>query len=354
MKSNLSFFRKSKVLPIDKFFENVLYDNKKGYYTTQQPFGVKGDFITAPKISNLFSEMIAVWIISSWELFGKPKNFNIIELGPGDGSLTKILLETFKKFPEFNSIKRIFLYEESNYLKKLQKKNISSKDVKWIKNFKKIKKGPVLFFGNEFIDAIPIKQFKRIKGSLFEKNYTLDKKLNIKEIFIKASNSNLKIIKSYKTLNKLNFIEFPKLGLLQLKKITKKISELNGCILLIDYGHLNSNNQNTLQSVMKHKKNKLLDNLGKADVTAHVDFALLQEFFLKNNLQVKKIMTQKKFLENMGILNRAEILAKRMKFSEQSNLYLRLKRLLSPKLMGELFKVILAYKSKNKKFAGFN
>jgi cyclopropane-fatty-acyl-phospholipid synthase len=354
MKSNLRFFKKSKVLPVDKFFYNVLFDNKYGYYTSKQPFGVKGDFVTSPNISNLFSEMIAIWIISSWELFGKPNNFNIIELGPGNGTLTKTLLKIFKKFPKFNSIKKIYLYEESDFLKKLQKKNIPDKDVKWIKNFDSIKKGPVLFFGNEFVDAIPIKQFKRIKGSLFEKNYTINKKYNMKEIFLKASNSNLKIIKSYKSFKKLNFVELPKLGFQELKKISRKISKLNGCILLIDYGYTKPNNQNTLQSVMKHKKNPLLNNLGKADITSLVNFGLLKEFFSKNNLQVENIITQKQFLENLGILNRAENLAKNMKFSEQSDLYLRLKRLLSPNLMGELFKVILAYKSNNRKFAGFN
>ena len=130
MKSNLKFFKTAKSLPVDKFFQNILYDNKFGYYATRQPFGKKGDFITSPKISNLFSEIIAIWIISSWELFGKPNNFNIVELGPGDGSLIRILLESFKKFPEFNSVKKIFLYEESSYLRKIQKKNILSKDIK--------------------------------------------------------------------------------------------------------------------------------------------------------------------------------------------------------------------------------
>ena len=110
MKSNTKFFKKSKTLPVDEFFNNVLYDNKYGYYASRQPFGKKGDFITSPKISFLFSEMIAVWIVSTWELFGKPKNFNIIELGPGDGSLTNVLLRSFKKFPRFDYYKIIFLY----------------------------------------------------------------------------------------------------------------------------------------------------------------------------------------------------------------------------------------------------
>ena len=354
MKTNKIFFKNSKKLPVDIFFKNVLYDKKFGYYNSQFPLGKKGDFITSPKISNLFSEIIAIWIISCWETFGKPKNFNIVELGPGDGSLTNILLKSFKKFPEFNSVKKIFLFEESQLLKKIQKRKIvDKKDVKWISNFSGIKKGPVIFFGNEFFDAIPIKQFKKLKNSILEKNYTLGKNFKIKQVFKKASESNIKDIESYKVLRKLKFIEFPKLGFQELKKITKKISKLSGCILLIDYGYLKPNNQDTLQSVMRHKKNKLFNNLGKADITAHVNFALLNEFFLKNNLKIKNLITQKEFLENMGIVERANILAKKMKFTQQSDLYLRIQRLLSPKFMGELFKVILAYKFDNNNFAGF-
>ena len=353
MKSNIKFFKSSRILPVDEFFKNVLYDNKLGYYASKLPFGEKGDFITSPKISYLFSEIIAIWIISTWELFGKPKNFNIVELGPGDGSLINVLLKSFKKFPEFNSSKKIFLYEKSNYLKKIQKEKILDKNVNWINNFNTLKKGPVIFFGNEFFDALPIKQFIRKKHSILEKNYILNKNHKIEEIFNKASKTDIEILKSFKTIKKLNFIELPKFGFQELKKMIKKISELKGCILMIDYGYLKSNNQDTLQSVMKHKKNSLFDNLGKADITAHVNFDLLNEFFLKNSLKVKNVITQKEFLENMGILERAEIVANKMKFNEQSDLYLRIKRLLSPGSMGNLFKVILAYKFNNKNFAGF-
>ena len=353
MKPNLLFFKKSKILPADKFLRNVLYDKKFGYYASQMPFGKNGDFITSPKVSNIFSEIIAIWIVSSWEAFGKPKNFNIVELGPGDGSLANILLKTFKKFPEFNSIKNMFLLEKSIFLRKVQKKKILNKDVKWIDNLNEIKKGPVVFFGNEFFDAIPIKQFKKIKNDILEKNYSLKKNKNIIEIFTKASPASVKIIKSYKSLKNLKFIEFPQFGLKELEKINKKISKLNGCILMIDYGYLKPNNQNTLQSVMKHKKNRLLSNLGKADITAHVNFALLSEFFKKDGLKVKNVITQKQFLKRMGILERAQIISNKMKFREQSSLYLRLKRLLGSNYMGDLFKVILAYKFNNNNFAGF-
>ena len=112
-------------------------------------------------------------------------------------------------------------------------------------------------------------------------------------------------------------------------------------------------NKNTLQSLIKHKRNNLLDNLGKADITSLVNFNLLNEYFTNNNLKVKKIVTQKFFLEKMGIIERANNLSKKMNFKEQSNLYLRLKRILDIKFMGNLFKVIFTYKFKKDNFLGF-
>ncbi len=354
MRSNQKFFKGSKKQTVDKFFQKVLYDKKFGYYSSKNPFGKKGDFITSPIISRLFSEMIAIWIISTWEKIGKPKNLKIVELGPGDGSMMKVLIDVFKKFPSFDSSKSIFLYETSSFLKNIQKYKIKDKRVKWIKDFRKFKKGPIIFFGNEFFDAIPIKQFSRKDNSIYEKYFVLKDNFKIQEKFKTAKKEDVETINSFKTIRNLNFIEFPKLGLKELKKITNLISKYDGCILLIDYGYLNPNNQNTLQSVLKNKKNNFLKNLGKADVTSHVNFTLLQEFFLRKNLNVKKVITQREFLKNLGIVKRAEILAKKMKFRDQANLYLRLKRLLSPKLMGELFKVILAFKFKNSEYSGFN
>ena len=353
MISNKNFFNTSKALPVDKFIENVLYNKKVGYYSSKIPFGKKGDFLTAPGISNLFSEIVGIWLISTWNTLGKPKKFNIVELGPGDGSLTKILLRTFEQFPAFNKAANIFLYEKSDLLKNLQKKNINNLKVKWIKNFTWIKKGPVIFFGNEFFDSIPIKQFSRKRNLLLEKYYSLNKKSKIDEIYKKASGKYVSQIKKFRILKNLKFVEFPKLGLDELNKIIKKISKLQGGLLLIDYGYLTPKNKNTLQSLIKHKKNKLLDNLGKADITSLVNFNLLNEYFIKNNLKVKKVVTQKFFLEKMGIIERANNLSQKMSFKEQSNLYLRLKRLLNTKLMGNLFKVIFTYKFKKDNFLGF-
>ena len=357
MRSDKKFFSKSNSLPVDEFFLKVLYDKKYGYYATKKPFGAKGDYITAPKVSRLFCELIAIWLISAWKNFGEPKYFNIIELGPGDGTLAKNLIRTFKKFPKFNNSKHLYLYEISDFLKKRQKENIKNNNVKWIKNFNDIKKGPVIFFGNEFFDAIPIKQYAFFKNNLYEKCYVFNQKNGLDETYRKASLNELSKIKSFKTLKNVKFIEYPKKGFKELDKIIHKITELGGGIMLIDYGYINTLNKSTLQTVMKNKKidiDNLFKNLGSADVTYLVNFSLLKEYFLKKKLKVSNVVSQKFFLEKMGIIQRAKILEKRMTQKQKEYMSSTLIRLLHKNLMGDLFKVIFAFKNKNNNFLCFN
>ncbi len=339
----------SKIIPVDKFINKALYDKKKGYYFNKNPFGKNGDFVTSPGISPLFSEMIAIWIISFWKDLGCPKKFNIVELGPGNGDQCSVMIKTFKKFPNFYKNLNIFLYEKSNILKQIQKDKIKEHNIVWLKNFNEIKKGPTLFFGNEFFDAIPIKQFKRMKKGVYEKYLNFNNDSSPKEIFKKVPRKTIEKLKKLNLLKRNGIIEYPAEGLKELEKIVKKIKILNGGLLLIDYGFLKSQNISTLQSVRFHKKNKIFSNVGLADLTSLVNFSLLKNFLIKNNLRVNKIVSQSFFLKKMGILERAEILSKRMSFKEKSDLYFRLKRLLNPDYMGNLFKVIFAYK-KNKKF----
>ncbi len=349
-------FKKNKLIPLDKFIQKILYEPNKGYYTKKIPFGRQGDFITAPTISNLFSEIICIWIVATWEKLGKPKKFNFVELGPGDGSLAKILVETIKKFPALGNSIQIYLYEKSDLLTKVQKKKLKGSKVKWIKNFNKIDNGPVIFFGNEFFDAIPIKQFLLENKKLLEKCYSIISSSKIEEIYRKANNVDIEKIKEFKVFEKSKFLEFPKLGLFELDKMVKKVIKLSGGILLIDYGYLNANNKSTLQAVMNNRKiniQSLLKNLGKADVTSLVNFSLLKEYFLKKKLKVKQIVNQKFFLEKMGIIERAKILEKNMSEEQKNYMSDTLRRILHRELMGELFKVIFAFKSKNSNFLGF-
>ena len=119
--------KKNHKIPLDKFIDYSLYNKKNGYYMNQNPFGKDGDYTTAPNISRLFSEMIAVWTISFWENLGSPNKFNLIELGAGNGEMMKIMLESFKRFPSFSNSCNIFIHEKSPKLIKEQKKILNSK-----------------------------------------------------------------------------------------------------------------------------------------------------------------------------------------------------------------------------------
>ena len=320
MKLNKKIFLGKKKLSVDKFLNKVLYNKTYGYYSTKNPFGRNGDFITSPNISFLFNEIIAIWIITEWEKLRKPKKINLIELGPGNGLMSLSILRTLKRFPELANSMNYFLFEKSNYLKKLQKKNLKNYDVKWIENFKKLKKFPSIFFGNEFFD---------------EKN-------NIRANFCKIDQDQLKLLNNYQCLASKKFIEFPDQGFKELEKMTRVIKKNSGGILLIDYGYDRDFDAFTLQSVIKHKKNSILKNLGKADITYLVNFKLIKEFFGKHKLNVSKIETQGDFLRKYGIEHRAEIISKKMSFKSKADLYFRLKRLIGPEFMGKHFKVIYA------------
>ena len=161
-------------LSLDKFINLSLYNKKFGYYMKKNPFGKNGDFITAPNISRLFSEMIAIWVINFWGSLGSPKKFNLIELGAGNGELMRILIESFQNFPIFFKSCNIIIHEKSPFLIKIQKKVLSKSKVTWKSKINNIKNDPCIFIANEFFDSIPIKQFRKKKNLWFEKFVSLN------------------------------------------------------------------------------------------------------------------------------------------------------------------------------------
>ena len=161
--------KNNNLFTLDKFIEESLYNKKYGYYMKKNPFGKGGDFITAPNISILFSEMIAIWVISFWEKLNCPKQFNLIELGAGNGEMMRILLSTFSKFPEFQNSCRINILEKSKLLQQIQKTNIKDKRIKWLDNLNDLNNFPCIFVANEFFDALPIKQFLKKDKRWYER-----------------------------------------------------------------------------------------------------------------------------------------------------------------------------------------
>ena len=339
----------NKHISFDKFVDIALYHKKTGYYMKKNPFGKDGDFITAPNISILFSEMLAIWCLAFWEHLGCPKKINIIELGAGNGEMMYQMIKVFERFNKFRESSNYFILEKSQFLKKIQKKKLNSHKITWLNSINKLKNGPNIFLANEFFDALPVKQFIKKNNKWYEKSI---KKNNLNKYEFVNVITNIKNLEKKIEINlskNQKIIEFSPLTYDYLNIISKKINTFQGGLLIVDYGYLKKKMRDSLQSIYKHKFNNILDNFSKSDITYNLNFFLLKKIVKKLNLKVAGLTSQRNFLTRLGILNRAEILAKNLQFSKKADIYYRIKRLIDRNFMGELFKVMFVT-GKNIKF----
>ena len=341
---------KSKIT-LDKFINRALYDKSKGYYIKKNPIGKKGDFITAPNISVMFSEILAIWTIAFWEKLKTPKKINIVDLGGGNGELIYQILKSIKIFNKFKSSAKFYIFEKSPFLKKIQKKKIQNNQVVWIDNLKKISNNPTIFIANEFFDAFPIKQFT--KNKIWYEKFVCSKNNKLQFIDIKIKKSKIENILGQKISKDNKFIEYSPSAFKILNIISKKVKKYNGGILIIDYGYDKKRMFNTLQSVKNHKKINIFKEIYKSDITHMLNFNFYKKKIKNMKLKSIKFTTQRQFLLKMGILERAEIITKNLSFSRKVDIYYRLKRLIDNKEMGSLFKVLFATNKQNKFNLGF-
>jgi len=345
--------KNNNLFTLDKFIEESLYNKKHGYYMKKNPFGKNGDFITAPNISILFSEMIAIWIISFWEKLNRPKQFNLVELGAGNGEMMRVLVNTFNKFPQFKNSCKINILEKSKLLQRTQKTNIRNVKIKWLNNLNELNNFPCIFVANEFFDALPVKQFLKREKKWYERyiSFANDKKLEYLDIPFDMQKFEKEI--KFKISYKQTFIEYSPLAEEYLKIIINKIKLNNGGILIIDYAYLEKKMKNTLQAVSKHKYLNVLKSFQNSDITYNLSFNLINMIIKKLGPCTSLSTTQKKFLTKLGILDRAEIISKNMPFSQKADIYFRIKRLIDEGQMGDLFKVMFITNLKNKFNLGF-
>ena len=340
-------------LPLDKFINYCLYNKEFGYYMKKYPFGKDGDFVTAPNVSRLFSEMIAIWVFSFWQSLGSPKKFNLIELGAGNGEMMRVMIESLKNFPVFFKSCNFIIHEKSSSLINIQKKKLLKNKIVWAKKITRFKNIPSIFVANEFFDALAIKQFMKKNNLWFEKFVRLkdsrDAQFNEKKINIKDYEKKIDL----KLSQNQDFIEYSELGAKYLKDVGKIIKKNSGGFLIIDYGYNENKMKNTIQGVIKHKYTNILKNIGKSDITHNINFKLFQKII--DNLEGlnHNLTTQKNFLTRMGINERAEIISKNYSFKKKADMYYRLKRLIHQEQMGNLFKVMLIKNKKNRFNLGF-
>ncbi len=341
------------LITLDKFIEESLYNTKFGYYMKKDPFGAKGDFITAPNISILFSEMIAIWVISFWEKLNCPEYFNLIELGAGNGEMMKALIATFSKFPKFQKACNINILEKSKLLKQAQRTNINSKKITWLNNLNELDNVPCIFLANEFFDALPIKQFLKKGGKWHERYVKFKNQTNKEYLDVPFNMEKLEKEIKFRISHEQKFIEYSPQASEYLKSITHKIKNNNGGILIIDYAYTDKKMKNTLQAVSKHKYCDVLEGFRSSDITYNLSLDLINKIIKELGAFTSLITSQKLFLTKLGIMERAEIVSRNVSFNKKADIYYRIKRLIDEKQMGHLFKVMFITNHKNKFKLGF-
>mgnify|MGYP003952960359 CR=1 FL=1 len=325
---------------IDKFIEECLY-NKDSYYIVKDPIGLSGDFITSPEISQMFGEILGLYILNLW-LNNINNKFNLIELGPGKGTLLNDIIRVSKIRKNFLTNANILLVENNKILKNRQKKlinNIELKNVKWLNNVKLKSKLPSIIYANEFFDCIPVRQFYK-KEYWFEKYIKYDFNNNIFYM-------NDKLITNKKILNEVIKYEKNKIAEISFKRrnifnqICDHLKKFKGFMIVIDYGYYYPIKNFTLQSVSNHKKTHIFENIGEQDITSHVNFKEFIQIALDNKLKIETYCNQKNFLISNGIAKRKKNLLVKKSKKIKAEINLQYKKLTDLNHMGKEFKFLI-------------
>jgi len=343
-----SFIKLNGSISLENFMEIALFDNNNGYYNTNKIIGQKGDFITSPEINQIFSEMILTNIYSQWESLGKPKNFSIIDLGPGKGSMMKDILLKSSFSKEFSDGINPILYEKSKILKNVQKSNLGEFNCHWVENINQFPKIPSFIIANEFFDSLPINQFISFNGDWYDHSIFYGNGKFYFDIGKKTKLINFKpakdgVIKEISFQSKRIFSD-----------LVNFIIKHGSSILIIDYGQTEENfiNGNTVQAIRKHESTDIFKDIGNTDISSWVNFSIFKKIS-EDKLNSFGPISQKAFLYNLGIRERLEFIAKNKTPNQRRSLLQDFERLVSENHMGQLFKVFGLSEKKLKNFPGF-
>lgn len=297
---------------------------------TRDPFGVRGDFTTAPEISQMFGELVGLWLAQSWLDAGSPDPFNLVELGPGRGTLMADILRVGQGVPGFLDAAKLFLMESSPKLRDMQAITLKGFEPVWIDDLDQIDDAPLFLIANEFFDALPIRQFQRVGDMWLERVIQLRD-----ELTFGLSKTELKGFPP--ELPDGAIVERAYIGADIVNTISKAIAEQGGAALIFDYGDA-AGSGDTLQAVKNHASVSVLVEPGTADLTAHVNFGDLA----RNIGECAGFLTtQGQFLSSMGIAERAEVLSKAGDEAATAALH----RLTQDDEMGRLFKAMAITKA---------
>ncbi|MBL4892307.1 MAG: SAM-dependent methyltransferase [Rhizobiaceae bacterium] len=327
-------------MSIAEYTHICMSDPKDGYYQQQHPIGRAGDFITAPEISQMFGELIAVWCIEAWRQMGEPGAFNLIELGPGRGVLMADLLRATQSVPKFVEAATITLVENSPKMRELQHEKLGEQCT-WASDISKIPAGPSIFIANGFLDVLPFRQYVKHKSQWVERAIGANAEFSKLEFTISTGSIDSRALpEGSETEPDGAVFEIAPAREAIMQMVAEHVKEYSGTALLIDYGHAISGFGDTFQAVSKHEFTDPLATPGKADLTNHVDFFPLLKVAETAGCHPFPILTQGKFLLALGLLERAGTLGHGEDEATQARLKSEAERLALPGEMGDLFKCL--------------
>ncbi len=312
-----------------------LADPADGYYIKQDPFGRGGDFITAPEVSQLFGELIGGWLADAWRRIGAPSPVNLVEAGPGRGTLMADILRVASHQPGFRDAVQVHLVEISPVLRTVQQETLENctANKNWHDSLDSVPDGPVLLVANEFFDALPIRQYVAGASGWRERRIGLT---DTGELTFSLGPGTLDLPKAPEG----SIAEISPASLAVMERIADRIGRYGGAALVIDYGYSGPATGETLQAVRKHDYVGVLADPGDADLTAHVDFAALERACGDCDVTCHGPIGQGEFLLALGLLERAGQLGHGKDETVQKSVQAAVERLAGPDQMGELFKVM--------------
>jgi NADH dehydrogenase [ubiquinone] 1 alpha subcomplex assembly factor 7 len=328
--------------PVDigTFMALALGHPQYGYYMKQDPFGADGDFTTAPEISQMFGEVIGAWVADIWMQMGKPGFFTLLECGPGRGTLMADMMRATQTVEGFHAACGIHLLEMSPALKVLQEQNLDQYDVRWHETLETLSdEGPLIVLGNEFLDALPVRQLVKSDKGWHERVVAHDDAQGF-YFGARAAGPELTALVPEDIRNINGVFEISPARAQFVRNLAAALKACGGVALFLDYGHARPAPGDTLQALYKHEYVPVLSNIGNADLTAHVDFGVLREISAQEGLDCCGPVAQGAFLEKLGINARAQFLMKGAREEQKGDIQSALHRLTHGEQMGALFKVI--------------
>jgi SAM-dependent MidA family methyltransferase len=339
-------------MSVAQFMTLALLDPKDGYYATRDPIGAAsesggGDFITAPVISQMYGEMVGLWLLQCWADQGAPKNPRLVELGPGRGTLMADILRTCAVAPEFLADLEVVLVEASPVLQQIQAETLrrhdlmKNADVSWQTQFDdSLADRPLFLVANEFFDALPVRQYVKTARGWCERMVTVNPQGELAFALAPVPLPPSAIPEDRRGAPEGGVYESSPAATALMENIAGIIAARGGAALVMDYGYgAAGGHAETLQAVGGHQFAELLGEPGAVDLSAHVDFAALAQAARRGQAHVSGPVTQGAFLAGIGLTERAEQLIKANPASA-ADVLAAAERLIVADKMGTLFKAL--------------